>query len=359
MTLLLALAAVLAGQDTVDELKKEVERLRRENQALDQAAIENAQTIQRLRSAIKSLEARLESGEPKANGGPTPGTGLAAPVAPPKDAPPEVIRAKVEIVNTEYKFVIISRGRKDGIKVGYRFEITREIKEQEKPPKVIRLGAAEVEKFVGMEESMAKLIVVDGKVGDMKPYDDATAIRALAPLPARESEKPKDPPRPGIHKITGRVGKGGTAGYTLDYGGIAGAALSQVLFCYKDEKLTCRLRLDAVNKDFSVARIIDNSLAGPPPEIGDDVHVKEMRKGLAGTVALSDDKRELIAVTLRRQDGMRPGMRCQVSRAGKKIGTLLITDVQVWGSWAKLEGATKFEDVHKDDFVELIEEKQP
>jgi hypothetical protein len=352
MTVLLALAAAFGSQETADDLRKEVERLRRENQALDQAVIENAQTIQRLRSAIKALEARLEASEPKANGGvqPPPPAGAQPP------GPAEVIRAKVEIVNPEYKFLIIGKGKKDGIKVGYRFEITREVREGEKPPAVTRLGAAEVEKFVGMEDSMAKLIVVEGKVDLMKPYDDATALRALPPLPA--PEKAKEPPRPGVYRITGRVGRPENTGYTIDFGGAQGAALSQILYFYRDTQLACRIRLDAVNKDFSVGRIVDHSLVGPPPEIGDDVHVRELRKAaLAGTVALSDEKRGLIAVSLRRQDGMRPGMRCQVTRAGKKIATLVVTDVQVWGSWARIEGDAKIEDLQKNDFVEVLEEK--
>jgi hypothetical protein len=46
-----------------------------------------------------------------------------------------------------------------------------------------------------------------------------------------------------------------------------------------------------------------------------------------------------------------------VRRLGQKIGTILITDVQNWGSWARPEGDLKIDQVMKGDFVELIVEK--
>ena len=39
------------------------------------------------------------------------------------------------------------------------------------------------------------------------------------------------------------------------------------------------------------------------------------------------------------------------------LGTILITEVQNWGSWARPEGDLKIDQIMKGDFVELIDEK--
>jgi len=68
-------------------------------------------------------------------------------------------------------------------------------------------------------------------------------------------------------------------------------------------------------------------------------------------------ERGLLAVDLRKRDGVKIGQRFDVRRQGQPVGTIVIDDVQVWGSWAKPEGDTKIEQFQKGDFVEMIEEK--
>lgn len=72
---------------------------------------------------------------------------------------------------------------------------------------------------------------------------------------------------------------------------------------------------------------------------------------LSGKIALVDERRG-VATDVRRRDGAMPGDRLNVMRQAKKIGTLVVTDVQEWGSWAKPDGDTKLEDFKKGDAVE-------
>jgi hypothetical protein len=53
----------------------------------------------------------------------------------------------------------------------------------------------------------------------------------------------------------------------------------------------------------------------------------------AGKLALVDGLQGRIACDLRLRDGVQVGDRLRVTRLGVRVGLLVITDVQVWGSW--------------------------
>src|SRR5205823_7117253 len=140
------------------------------------------------------------------------------------------------------------------------------------------------------------------------------------------------------------------------FGSVLGAHQTQLLYVYKDGKFKAKMRLDKVEKTHSIGFVVDGTME-LPPEVGDQVHVKELNKGLTGKVALSDDKGGRLAIDLRQRDGVKPGMHCEVRRLGQKVGTIMITEVQSWGSWAKTDGDLKIDQVQKGDFVEVIEDK--
>jgi hypothetical protein len=190
------------------------------------------------------------------------------------------------------------------------------------------------------------LAVAIRKIVDTPPSkDEGKAMPAPAPSPAEAQKE-------GVYTITGKVG----AGFVLNYGTVQGARQTQLMFVYKDGKFKAKLRLDRVEKTHSVGFVVDNTME-LPPEQGDQVYIKELNKVLAGKVALSDEKRGVLAVDLRQRDGIKPGMTCEVRRLGQKVGTILITEVQNWGSWAKPQGDLRIDQIQKGDFVEVIEEK--
>jgi hypothetical protein len=356
---------LLALQDPADDLRKEVDKLKKQNVELqervslmEQSAVEDAQTILRLRQVVKALEASgptdAPASSPKSPAGPTPK---------PQIGPPQSIKGKVVYVDAKNNFITLGIGKKDKVEVGYRFEIYRETYENGGESKLTKLGAGEVEKFMG-QDSMTKVVINEGTIGEMKPDDLAVAIRKIDPLqPGKEKEESKAPlpPSPeaikeGIFKITGRAGSGPAAGYVVNFGTAQGAHQTQLLWVYADGKFKAKLRIDKVDKNHSIAFVIDNTME-LPPDTGDQVYLKELNKSLTGKVALSDEKRGVLAIDLRQRDGVKPGNHCEVRRLGQKIGTILITEVQNWGSWARPEGDLKIDQVMKGDFVELIEEK--
>jgi hypothetical protein len=353
-----------ASQDPVDELRKEVEKIRKENQELrerlgllEQAAVRDAELIQRLRTAVKLLEAR----EPAAAEPPPPADprGAEAAKAPkPLVGPRDVLRAKVLVVEKDFKFVMIDKG-KPHVLPGYKFDITRDVFENGAgEPKTVRIAGAEFEKYLGGDETHSKLRIIDGRVEDVKAQDDAVAIRVLPPAAPKPKEPEKREPSPtGTYRVTGRTGRGANPGYIIDYGSAQGAKQTDLLYVYRDGTFVCKLRLDQVAKDFSVAHVVDNSLVGAPPDASDTIYTKEIKKGLVGEVRFSNEQKGLVAINVTKQDGAKVGQRFEVRRQGQKVGTIVITEVQVWGCWAKPEGDTKFEDIQKKDFVEAVEEK--
>src|SRR6478672_1009367 len=122
----MALVASLLVQDPADDLRKEIEKLKKQTvelqerlSLLEQASVEDAQTIQRLRQVVKLLESNVPA-EPSAPKNPG--------VLPPKydGGPLQPIRAKVVFVDAKQNFIALSVGKKDKVEVGYRFQILRE-----------------------------------------------------------------------------------------------------------------------------------------------------------------------------------------------------------------------------------------
>ena len=355
------IAPLFFQEPTAEDLRKEIEKLKKQNVELqerlgllEQSAVEDAQTIQRLRQVVKLLESTAPSEAPAAPKNP------GQPNPKPFIGPEKAIKGKVVYVDAKNNFTTLGIGKRDKVEVGYKFEIYRETYENGGESKLTRLGVGEVEKFMG-QDSMSKVVISEGKISEMKPDDLAVAVRRLSPVePGKEDGKaPGEVPAvpiEGVYTITGRAGAAPNAGFILDYGSVQGAKQTQLMYAYRDGKFKAKLRLDKVDKNYSIANVVDNSME-LPPEKGDQVYVKEINKALAGTVALSDEKRNMLAVNLRQRDGMKPGMRCEVRRLGQKIGTILITEVLNWGSWATPEGGLKLDQIMKGDFVEVIEEK--
>ncbi len=360
----MALIAPLFFQEPADDLRKEIDKLKKQNlelqerlSLLEQGSIDDAQTIQRLRQVMKALESLNSSETP--NSAKNPGM-PAAKVAP---APLQSIKGKLVYVDAKNNFITLGIGKKDKVEVGYRFEIYRETYENGGESKLTKLGAGDVEKFMG-QDSMTKVVITEGNIAEMKPDDMAVAIRRIEATPApKDGEKPVAPPpltgdapKEGVYQITGRAGSANNAGYVINYGTAQGAHQTQLLWAYADGKFKAKLRIDKVDKTHCIAAVIDNTLQ-LPPQAGDQIYVKELSKSLTGKVALSDEKRGVLAIDLRQRDGIKPGDHCEVRRLGQKIGTVLVTEVQNWGSWARPEGDLKIDQLMKGDIVELIEEK--
>jgi hypothetical protein len=344
MTWMFALLALLPQEPAPVDLKAQVEQLRKQVELLEQQAVEDARTIHRLRTALKAVEEGAPASRPAASGPSKPGTDDKAPI--------QAIKAKILFVDPANGFVAISAGKAEKVEVGYKFEVFRETFENgSDAPTQTRLGLGEVEKFLGTG-SNSKLKIVEGDIKEMKLDDIVVAIRRLAPAAAPAPEAA----RPGAYRITGRAG----TGYMIDYGQAHGAQQTAIVFAVKEGVVKAKLRLDRVDKTYSVANIVAGSqLPGvPPPDQGDEVLLSEPNKQLSGKVAYLDSKTQLVAVDLRQHDGVKTGQRFGVYRLGKQVGTVEITEIHPWGSWAKLEGDTKHEDIQRADIVRILEEKK-
>jgi hypothetical protein len=351
MTLLLAFLVAQAtenpGADGVRELEKlraQVRDLQDRVSQLEDASVRDAELIQRLRTAIKTIELAT----------PAPARPEGVGAEKPKEGPRAVLKGRVLHVDTKFNFLLINIGREKNLQPGYRFEIIRKVYSPGNPdPRVDKIGSAEFEKYIGEEESTSKLRVVEGNSADMKLDDEAVAIRALPEVKETKDPKPAEArPVNGVYKITGTAGRPGAPGFTINFGSIDGAKQTDIVFVYKDGVYKNKLRLDSVAKEFSVGNLIQ-----PPngttdsPEVGDQVFTRELKKTVAGKVAMIDPNRGQVATDLRQRDGVHVGQRLEIRRLGQKIGILTVTDVQAWGSWAKPDQETKLDLIQKGDFV--------
>ncbi|HEX7899305.1 MAG TPA: hypothetical protein VF950_16180 [Planctomycetota bacterium] len=346
MTWLYAALVAFTQEPSADDLKKEVERLRKQVETLEQQSVDDARTIKSLKGALRAFEenapaAKAPAGSPaKAADGP-------APLTP--------IKGKVHFVDPVNGFVAISCGKAEKVEVGYKFEIFRETFEGgSDTPIQTRLGVGEVDKFLGTG-STSKLRITEGDIKEMKLDDIAVAIRKLpaqGPAPAAAPEGP----RTGGYRITGRAG----TGYMIDFGQAQGAVQTALVFAVKEGVVKAKLRLDRVDKAYSVANIVPGSQPPgvPPPDQGDEILLSEPNKQLSGKVAYLDSKTQLVAVDLRQHDGVKIGQRFGLHRLGKQVGTVEITEIHPWGSWAKCDGETKHDEIQRGDIIRILEEKK-
>ena len=103
-----------------------------------------------------------------------------------------------------------------------------------------------------------------------------------------------------------------------------------------------------VRPDDSVAR-----LAPDAPDRGEKKvpKVAAPEPPMSGKVALVDSAGGRVALDTRERDGARKGDRLSVLREGSIVGTLELTDVQAWGSWAVPAADTKLDNFRKGDVV--------
>ncbi len=349
MAAICALMGVILGQDPqeVERLRKEIEDLRERVAQLQAQAAEDAAIILRLRQALKALESNPPA--PAAAAAPEAADGAASNPRGPK----HVIRGRVRFVNPQIGFILVNVGEKHGVQQGHRFEILRE--EQAPgggPGRIARIGVAEFEKFMGDDRDMSKLKMVEGNAADVRIEDEVVAYRDVeSPLPS--PPKAPEPPKPGVYKITGRAG----SGYVTNYGSAEGARQSQILMVYKDGKLKAKLRLDTVERTYSVGNVIDGTQVFPIEE-DDQVYTTELRKTAIGKVRVADEKRGAIMVDVGQNNfGVKAGDRLEVRRHGQKIGMLRVYFADKFWSWAKPEGVLQVKDVQTDDTVEIVAEK--
>ncbi len=355
----IVLASGLLLQDPLDDLKKELEQVKKDNAELrervtllDKQTSEDARVILRLRQALKLHEGGAAA--------PPPVAPVAIPDKPAEGEAPsgplEPLRAKVDYVDAKQGFVVINKGERHGVKTGFKFEILRETFEgQNAAARLTKIAVAEFQKFLGQEHLMSMLKVVEGNPGDVRVEDEAVAYRRIDPRPAAPALPPAEAAKAqGLYRITGTAGKG----FVLNYGTADGARQTDVVMVYKDGKLKAKLRLDTVERTFSVGQVIDNTL-NAAPEVDDQVFTQELKKAVIGKVQLIDEKRGIFVDVGSSNFNVNSGQRLEVRRQGQRVGTITLVQVEKFWSWARPDGQTRHEDLKKGDHVELIAEKQP
>lgn len=322
-------------------------KLRQEIEQLQQFSLEAAEKLARLRDQV---------GEGKAPSNP-PSRTEDPPVDPkvrpdPAAGPIAPLKAKVLVKVPEFGFIIIDKGEPDGVKEGWTFDVLRKIPGD----KYEVLGTAVFDKYVAStRNTQTKLRVVKGSTEKMNYGDLAVAHRNLGPAPAPGPDPAPGPgpgPAPEVekkYKVIAVV----KDSFFVDFGTRDGARLGDRIFIVRDNRAIAHLRLDSVDKEWSVAKLIDNTKVAEPAQ-GDQVSIKEVKSTLMAKVRRNDEKTG-IYIDVGTMAGARVGMQFEVRRQGRPIGRIVLKQVDKFHAVAEPVGDTKAEDVMVDDFVESIE----
>lgn len=332
---LLLLALRLQDGDAAERiraLEAQVELLRKENLALKR-------TTRTLEDRLTELAEHLVR--------PDAGAGVAQVAVKPRPAvpvpgPSQPLKAKVRVINSEYKFVILNAGEALGVEKGFRFEVSRD---------GARVALLEIDDANLDEQGrMSKARVVEGDLAKLIVGDEAIAHRVGAPnvetvdefrdaLKAVEASKAR---------VSGRVENR----YMLTVGVSDGLSVGDTVYVYRGGRLRAALKLQLVDKGWSLGAR-DDSTQNEEIFEGDLVSLKKLGPALAGRICTPAGTPQGIFIDLGLRDGARPGQTFTVSRLGKTTGSLRLQNVnEHWSTAEPLDGAAPslFE---KGDYVEL------
>jgi len=321
----------------IQELEQERERLKSDLDACRQECLETAKMIFELRQLLKGAQEKPREERPE-------------PEKPASseldDGPEQPLSGRVMFIDKDQGFFLLNLGKKDGVKVGYRFEVVREVKEAGKQePGTKRLAVGRVVGLLGAEETHAKLKVLEGDLLAIQLDDEAIAFRKTKGVTRDPKKEDGDKKQ---YKIRGKTGDV----YLLNYSGLDGATPGTLVYIYREKKLVARMHIDKVEKDYSIARVVEGSQAGELQE-GDGVELQELRILVVGRIKHVHRKNG-IYLDFGTDQGAKSGMRMQVSRQGKRIGELVLDQVERWWATAKPAGETDLDDLKEHDFVEEI-----
>lgn len=339
LSLLLSLSQETPPTDEIRKLTDERNSLRQEIEKLRKTVAQQEQELLLLAQELLELRRTLRPPaptEPEATR-PAEPPAPAEPAPVPAKGPEKRILSEVLAVHPGQERILIGGGRAEGIEAGYRFEIHREADGKEP-----RIALAEVVKLLGKNEEMSLLRVVEGNITDIKEGDSAIAIRRESPVPSPATPLPPEPRR---CKVTGTAGKD----VVVDFGIFQGGKQGMKLNVFREDRPVAVLRLESVNRDFSVASIVEKHME---IELGDEVRAPETRKtALVGKIILND-KEQGIVVDVRKGDGVAVGSLFTVRRGGKVVGKIVLSVVNDWGCYAKPHGESKSADFARGDFIE-------
>ena len=243
-------------------------------------------------------------------------------------------------ISTEFKFVILNAGEMQGVEPGYRFEVSRDGE---------RLAVLEVERYADDMRKMVKANIIEGDPDKLKVGDSALAFRQGSPG-AVDAAAAKAPEKP-VPTVSGRVNDA----YMLTIGSTTGAEVGQRVYIYRQGSLRGVLKLDYVDREWSLGKRLEDSPANEDAIAeGDTVMLSEKRSALAGRIHFAGAGRG-IYVDIGTRDGAKAGQRFTVSRLGEKVGEIVLDQVNEHFSTAAPVGGASTDTFQKNDFVELAE----
>jgi len=338
-------------EERVRALEAERDRLALENRSLTEKLAQSDQELVRLAREVIRLNERGRAGSPAglppgeeasavpAERVPTNGTAPEGPIPREGNAPEQDIRGEISYVDRAGGFMVLNRGREHEVRIGYRFEILRDPTGEAR-----RLGIARVSKFMGKTDQLSQLVLVEGRLEEIKEDDIAVAIRKAVEVPDPPGTTSQPAEKKGF-RVEGIAGDN----YFLNYGSIHGAMPTARVWVQRKGKTIAILRLDQVDKDYSIAALVERE--GDVAE-GDSILTEKPRRAVAGIVVVNDGRGIMLDVGL--DKGAEVGMIFEAQRSGQPVGRLRLSKVEKFISYAEaVEGAVKDQFKVKDSVEQV------
>lgn len=316
------------------EVGDENKALREQMSAWEKRLEEKAREVVQLHEMLKQLEAEnrqlKEAG--KADAGKT--EEFENPIGP--DNP---IKGSVLAVGQDFEIILLDIGEKEGVRVGYRFDILR-------GGRTVAIG--EVVKFTGAENKHAQLKVIRGEIRDVRAGDEAVARRRIV---FHKDGSQTQVSRKGT-KITGVIGKDT---YAIGAGREQGLKEGDKVYVYRDKKVIGVIRLEWADRTTAVGKIVDGTRTAEI-NINDDVEFEAigLKKQIIGLVKRASEKEIIVDVGL--DDGAKPNQVYEVRRKGQKVGNLKLTKIYNVYSYAEPTEGTTRDQIKEGDTIDLIRE---
>lgn len=324
-----------------DELAAKVREVGEENKILreqmnegEKRLEEKAREVVQLHEMLKQLEAenrRLkEAGQ--ANQGET--EEFDNPIGP--DNP---IKGAVLAVGQDFEIVLLDIGEKEGVRVGYRFDILR-------AGRTVAIG--EVTKFSGTENKHAQLKIIRGEIKDVRAGDEAVARRRIV---FHKDGSQTQVQRKGA-KITGVIGQDT---YAIGAGREQGLKEGDKVYVYRNKKVIGVIRLVWTDRTMAVGKVVDGTRTAEI-NLNDDVEFEAigLKKQIIGLVKRANEKEIIVDIGM--ENGGKPNQLYEVRRKGQKIGNLRLTKIYNVYSYAEPAEGTTRDQIKEGDTVDLIKD---
>lgn len=335
---LIPLVFLLISQSTdpdnqIKELREENAVLKKKIEQLEKQLFEKAKELKELSIVLKQLKSQIGAYKPQADNQSDENDVSNI------EGPYDPIKTTILSVNYSFNFAILNSGEKDGIKIGYIFDV------YENDVMETKLGSGEITKLLPRNKS--KLVFFEGNINEIKVNNIAIARRKID-FPTGKYGN--------MFTIKSIINLDDGKDYLINGGTRDGIKYGSRFFVLRNKKIIATLQSETVEDNFTICSLLSQEDDNEVME-GDKAvvsHTFKIPQIIGKIVRVSETNGIYIDVGLKHK--VMAGQKYEVRRNGRKVGIIYVTNIFSDYSICLPVGTShSIDDFKIDDFVELIE----